>query len=212
MSSDYTSAELKLWITQLHDPQTPVDELQRIAKTLAHIDHPEALRALEQFRKTPRVKDVGWIDCAIEECTYGMLSPRNENETKDYIRVELWQAYEREWLDKIGQRDAAEVHKQQLEVEKEFLDQAMAEAPNEGIRLQLMGHYSGIDHLILMAENDRINLEEKIAGLEFILEQIEKAIESPIYRNYGKGEIGVHIHRDCDLWLIRRKGKDDGDY
>jgi hypothetical protein len=46
MPSDYTPAELKLWITKLNDPQTSTDELQKIAMTLAHIDHFEALQAL----------------------------------------------------------------------------------------------------------------------------------------------------------------------
>jgi len=79
----------------------------------------------------------------------------------------------------MAQRDAAEVHKQQLEVEKGFLEKAMAAAPNESIRLQLMGRHCGIDHLIVMAENDRMNLEEEIAGLEFIVAQIEKAVVMP---------------------------------
>ncbi len=205
MHSDYTPAELKLWITKLNDPKTSTDELQKIAMTLAHVDHPEALQALEQFRESERAKEVDWIDCAIEECTFGVLSPRNEREQKDYIRVELWQEYEAELFDKMAQRDAAEVHKQQLEIEKEFLEKAMAAAPNEGIRLRVMMYHSGIDHLILMAENDRMNLDDEIAGLEFIVEQIEKAVESPLYRKQGKGEIGVHIHRDCEEWLKKRR-------
>ena len=203
--TDYTPAELKLWITKLKDPKTSTDELQKTAMTLAHVDHPEALRALEQFRQSPRAKEVEWIDCAIDECTYGVLSPSNEREQKDYIRVELWQEYEEELFDKMAQHDAAVVHKQQLGVEKEFLEKAMAAAPNEGIRLQVMMYHSGIDHLILMAENDRMNLEDEIAGLEFIVEQIEKAVESPLYRKQGKREIGVHIHRDCDEWVKRRR-------
>jgi len=34
-----------------------------------------------------------------------------------------------------------------------------------------------------------------------------QAVESPIYRKHGKREIGVHIHRDCEGWLKKRKGK-----
>jgi len=207
MPNDYTPAELKLWITKLHDPHTPEEELKRIAMTLAHLDNPEALRALEEFRQSPRAEEVEWIDHAIDESTYFVLEPKNEREEKDYLRVELWQEYEEELLDKMGQRDAAIAHKQQLEVEKEFLEAAIANAPNESIRIQLMLRQSGMDHQIIMAENDRMNLEEEIAGLEFIVDQIEKAVESPLYRKYGKREIGVHIHRDCEGWLKKRKGK-----
>ncbi|MGH7456966.1 MAG: hypothetical protein ACRENG_36785, partial [bacterium] len=196
MPDDYTPAELKLWITKLHDPNTPEEELKRIAMTLAHLDNPEALRALEEFRQSPRAEEVEWIDLAIDECTTYVLEPKNAREEKDYLRVELWQEYEEELLDKMGQRDAAIAHKQQLEVEKEFLEAAIKQAPNESIRLQLMLRQSGMDHQIIMAENDRMNLEEEIAGLEFIVAQIEKAVESPLYRKYGKREIGVHIHRD----------------
>ncbi len=207
MPNDYTPAELKSWITKLLAPNTPKEELERIAMTLAHLDNPEALRALEEFRQSPRAEEVEWIDMAVDESSYFVLSPSNEREQKDYIRVELWQEYEEELLDKMAQRDAAEAHKQQLEVEKEFLEAAMVNAPNEGVRLQIMARHSGIDHQILLAENDRLNLEEEIAGLEFIVAQIEKAVESPIYRKQGKREIGVHIHRDCETWLKKRKGK-----
>ncbi|HEX9653320.1 MAG TPA: hypothetical protein VGA99_06385 [bacterium] len=207
MPDDYTPAELKLWITKLHDRQTPTDELQKIAMTLAHIDHPEALQALEAFRESQRAQEIEWIDCAIDECTSYVLQPKNEREEKDYIRLELWQEYEEELLDKMAQRDAAEVHKQHLEVEKELLVGAIGDAPDGNIRLQLMARQSGIAHLITIAENDRVNLEAEIAGLEYLLAQIERAIESPIYRKYGKSEIGVHLHRDCEHWLKRRKGK-----
>lgn len=207
--TDFTPAELKSWITKLNDRRTPPEELKRIVMELAHANHPEALQALEQFRESPRAKEVEWIEQAIDECNYGVLSPSNEREEKDYLRVELWQEYEEELFDKMGQRDAAIAHKQQLEVEKEFLEKAMAAAPNEGVRLQVMARHSGIDHQIIMAENDRMNLEEEIAGLEFIVAQIEKAVESPLYRRHGKREIGVHIHRDCETWLKKRKGQAD---
>jgi hypothetical protein len=205
--NDYTPAELKLWITKLHDPRTPKEQLERIAMTLAHLDNPEALLALEEFRQSPRAEEVEWIDLAIGESTYFVLEPKNESEEKDYLRVELWQEYEEELLDKTGQRDAAEAHKKQLEVEKEFLEAAVAKAPNESIRLHLMARLGGMDRQIIMAENDRMNLEEEIAGLEFIVAEIENAVESPIYRKHGKREIGVHIHRDCETWLKKRKDK-----
>lgn len=203
--TNFTPAELKSWITKLNDPRTTQEELKRIVMELAHANHPEALQALEQFRESPRAQEVEWVKQAIDECTYGVLSPSNAREEKDYLRVELWQEYEEEMLDKMGQRDAAIAHKQQLEVEKEFLEKAMAVAPNESVRLQIMARHSGIDTLILLAENDRMNLEEEIAGLEFIVAQIEKAVESPLYRTHGKRAIGVHIHRDCETWLKKRK-------
>lgn len=204
--TDFTPAELKSWITKLNDPRTTQEELKRIVMELAHIDHPEALQALEQFRASPRAEEVEWIEQAIDECTYGVLSPSNAREEKDYLRVELWQEYEEELYDKMAQRDAAVVHKQQLEVEKDFLEKAMAAAPNASIRVQIMARHSGIDFQIAMAENDRMNLEEEIAGLEFIVAQIEEAVESPLYRTHGKREIGVHFHRDCETWLKKRKG------
>ncbi|MDL1874254.1 hypothetical protein FBQ85_03665 [Cytophagia bacterium CHB2] len=205
MSQDFTPAELKSRITKLHDPRTPQEELKRIVMTLAHLDNAEALQALEEFRQSSRAAEVEWIEQAIDESTYFVLEPKNEREEKDYLRVELWQEYEEELYDKMAQREAAEVHKQQLEVEKEFLEEAMAAAPNESIRLQVIARHSGIDTLILMAVNDRMNLEDEIVGLEFILAQIEKAVESPLYRTHGKREIGVHIHRDCETWLKKRK-------
>jgi len=69
MPTDYTPAELKSWITKLLAPNTPEEKLKRIAMTLAHLDNPEALRALEEFRKSPRAEEVEWLDLAIEEST-----------------------------------------------------------------------------------------------------------------------------------------------
>jgi len=83
----------------------------------------------------------------------------------------------------------------------------MDNAPNEGIRLQLRMRHSDLDSQIWLAADDRANLEREIAALEFIVEQIEKAVESPIYRKQGKREIGVHIHRDYEDWLKKRKNK-----
>lgn len=165
---------------------------------------PKPCRRSSSFA-TRRAQEVEWIEQAIDECTYGVLSPGNAQEEKDYLRVELWQEYEEELFDKMAQREAAVVHKQQLEVEKEFLAKAMAAAPNESIRLQVMARHCGLNHQIIMAENDVMNLDEEIAGLEFIVAQIEKAVESQLYRTHGKRELGVHIHRDCETWLKKRK-------
>jgi hypothetical protein len=67
MPPDFTPAELKSWLTKLNDPATPQDELKRIVMELAHVDHPEALQALEQFRESPRAQEVEWIKQVFSE-------------------------------------------------------------------------------------------------------------------------------------------------
>ncbi|MFQ5676526.1 MAG: hypothetical protein ACE5G1_11560 [bacterium] len=197
---DYSPQDLKKWIRELFDPDTPKEDLERNAMTLAHIRQPEALRALEEFKKSSRGKEVGWIDCAIEECIFGLLSPENEREEKDYMRVELWQRYEDELFEMQGKLEAAETRKQQLEVEKEFLEGIVETAPEGQPKLTVLGTLSGIDNLILLEENNIMNLKLEIEGQEYLVEQIEEAIESPFYRKYGKGEIGVHMYRTSDGW------------
>ena len=108
---DYTPQQLKKWIQDLFDPDTSKEELERNAMTLAHIRQPEALRALEEFQKSSRGKEVEWIDCAIDECVFGLLSPENERDEKDYVRVELWQRYEDEIIEMEVKLEAAEDRK-----------------------------------------------------------------------------------------------------
>ncbi len=198
---DYTPQQLKKWIQDLFDPDTSKEELERNAMTLAHIRQPEALRALEEFRKSSRGKEVEWIGCAIDECVFGLLSPENEREEKDYVRVELWQRYENEIIEMEGKLEAAEDRKKQLEVEKEFLQNIEDHAPEGQPKLTVMGSLGGIDNLICLEENKIMNLKLEIEGQEFLLEQIEKAIESPFYRKYGKGQIGMEIHRNSEAWV-----------
>lgn len=195
---DYTPQELKQWISDLLDPNTPKEELQRNVMTLAHIRQPEALRALEEFQKSSRAKEVEWIDSAIDECIFGLLSPDNERQEKDYNRAELWQRYEQELLEMQGKLQAAKVRKQQLQVEKEFLESILEQAPEGESKLAVFGRLSGIDHIIVLEENKIMNLELEIEGQKFLVEQIENAIESPFYRTYGKNHIGVDIHRNSD--------------
>lgn len=198
---DYTPQQLKQWIQELFDPKTPTQELERNAMTLAHIRQPEALRALEEFKNSSRGQEVEWIDCAIDECIFGLLSPENEREEKDYIRVELWQRYEDELIELEGKLEAAESRKKQLQVEKEFLESIVENAPEGQPKLAVMGTLGGIDNLIILEENNIMNLKLEIEGQEFLIEQIEKAVESPFYRKYGKDHIGVDIHRDCEEWM-----------
>lgn len=197
---DYTPKDLKKWIQGLFDPDTPKGDLERNAMTLAHIRQPEALRALEEFKKSSRGKEVGWIDCAIEECIFGLLSPENERDEKDYMRVELWQHYEDELFEMQEKLEAAETRKEQLDVEKEFLESIVETAPEGQPKLAVLGSLGGIDNLILLEENNIMNLKLEIEGQEYLVEEIEKAIESPFYRKYGKGAIGVNMHRTSEGW------------
>lgn len=198
---DYTPEQLRKWIQGLFDPNTSKEDLERNAMALAHTRQPEALRALEEFRNSSRAEKVGWIDCAIDECTWGLLSPENEREEKDYMRVELWQRYEDELLDLEGKLEAARDKKKQLELEKEFLESIAEQAPKGEPQLAILGRVGGMDNLSLLEENKIMNLQLEIVGQKFLVEQIEKAIESPIYRKYGKDHIGVEIQRDSEAWM-----------
>jgi hypothetical protein len=198
---NYTPQDLKRWIEELLDPNTLASELRETAMTLARTHHLEALRALEEFQRSPRGENAEWLEFAIAECLVKMLSPANEAEEKDYMRVELWQRYERELFEMEGKREAAEVRIRQLQVEKEFLEsiQELGETSQQKLAVQL--ELSGIDMIISLAENEIMNLDLEIEGQQFLFKQIERAIQSPIYRKYGREHVGMTVFRDCDPWL-----------
>ena len=90
-----TPQQLKKNCRALFDPKTPIKELDRIVDTLANTRQIEAMQALEEFSKSSRADDVEWLDSAVDECISVLLTPSNEQEEKDYIRVEVWLCYER---------------------------------------------------------------------------------------------------------------------
>ncbi|MFQ5751934.1 MAG: hypothetical protein ACE5HI_08045 [bacterium] len=196
-----TPQQLKKNCRALFDPKTPIKELERIIDTLAHTRQMEALQALEEFEKSSRAVDVEWIDSAVDECISGLLTPSNTQEEKDYIRVEIWQRYEDELFDMEEDLEDAITHKQQLEVEKEFLENIQKNALKEPAKLAVTERLNAMEQLIAQEENDISNLRLKIAGQKFLLEQIENAIESPFYRKYGKEYIDMEMYEDDEDWM-----------
>ncbi len=198
---EYTPQQIKQWSRELFDPKTPKKKLERIVMTLAHIQQPELLNVLEEFQKSSRSDEVKWIDQAIEECIFGLLSPNTDRQEKDYIRVELWQQYEDELTEMEGKLEAAKTKKNQLLVEKEFLENIHVKTSDEKSKIAVISRLSGIGNRIKLEDKNIYNLGHQIKGQEFLIEQIEKAVESPLYRKYGKNHIGVDIRRNCEAWM-----------
>lgn len=208
---EYSDADIKQWIRELFDPNTSREELQRHAMTLAHIRKLEALQALEIFKKSSRGKEVEWIDCAIEECIFGLLSPETDEEEEDYIRVELWRRYEEEMVDLDGRIDAASTRIVQLQVEKMFLQSVQPKVSEGAVALAIRERLQTMDDEIECEENTIEEMKEKMTCLEFLNAEIEKAIRSPFYREYGKQHIGVDMHRSCDYWMDWDGEEEDDD-
>ena len=204
-----TQQQIKKLSRKLFDPNTPNDELEQIVMTLAHTRQPEALQVLEEFEHSSRAKDVEWVHSAIDECIYALLTPMNEKEEKDYNRVEIWQSYEDELIDMEEELEDALMNIQQLEVENEFLLNLRKKPLKDKQKWAVDERLSGMDEKIQQEENTILNLTLKIERQKFLIEQIEKAIESPIYRKYGKEYIGMELFEDDEDYIYDEDLEDE---
>jgi len=74
---DYSEKDYQRFRYLLTSDDTPVEELEEICMTLAHLPTEEAKKILAEFKNSERAEEVGWLDFAIEENETWYLSPNN---------------------------------------------------------------------------------------------------------------------------------------
>ena len=113
---DYSPTDLMRMAEVLFSALTSVEELERTCMTLAHLPTEDAQDLLARFRDSPRGREIGWLQCAIDEGTFHFLTPQNAIEEREYLTLEVIQELIEEACDlevELGQtrtaRDKAEI-------------------------------------------------------------------------------------------------------
>ncbi len=188
--NDYSPEDLMRLGEALFSALTSVEELERICMTLAHLPTEDAQDLLARFRDSPRGREIGWLQCAIDEGTFHLLTPQNAIEEREYLTLEVIQELTDEACDleiELGQtritRDTGEIR---LSALRTLADAGrMHPAEVEGFR-------SGI-----VCDSERIEeLEQEIELKEAMIEHLRASITTPRYRN-ADPDVLRHIHWDA---------------
>lgn len=186
---DFSPEDLMLMAEHLFAPLTPVEELERICMTLAHLPTQEAQDLLARFKVSPRAGEVGWLECALEEGTYHLLEPTNPLEEREYLTLKVISELTDEVIDLESERDKTSVEREKGEIRLSAL-QALADAgrvhPDE-----VLGYGCGIE-----CDTNRIaELDQEIDIKEAMIAHLRASITTPRYR---QADPGFMRHVDWD--------------
>lgn len=174
---DWSPEALMRMAEALFAPLTPVPELERICMTLAHLPTEDAQNLLARFRASPRASEVSWLECAIDEGAFHLLTPTNALEERELLTLKVIEDLENELVDLDCElqvvrlaRDKAEIRRSALEV----LADAGSVHPDEleGLRCGIRCDENRIE--ALTAETER---------KEAMIEILRASITTPRYRN-----------------------------
>ena len=186
---DFSPEDLMSMAGHLFAPLTPVEELERICMTLAHLPTQEAQDLLARFKVSPRAGEVGWLECALEEGTYHLLEPTNPLEEREYLTLKVISELTDEVIDLELERDKTSVEREKEEIRLSAL-QALADAgrvhPDE-----VLGYGCGIER-----DTNRIaELDQEIDIKEAMIAHLRASITTPRYR---QADPGFMRHVDWD--------------
>ncbi len=124
---DYSDEDLMSFGERLFSPTTSVDELERICMTLAHLPTEAAQRLLQRFRESARSVEVSWLECAVDEGTYHMLSPRNELEEQEFLVLKVITEGEDKIVELSIDRDKLDLERKKLRLREDAVKVLVAD-------------------------------------------------------------------------------------
>lgn len=138
----------------------------------------------------PRGREIGWLQCAVDEGTFHLLTPQNAIEECEYLTLEVVQERTDEACIleiKLGQ---TRISRNKGEIRLSAL-RTLADAG--GIHpAEVEGFRSGI-----VRDTERIEeLDQKIELKEAMIEHLRASITTPKYRN-ADPDVLRHIHWDA---------------
>jgi hypothetical protein len=178
---DYSPEDLMRLAEQLFSPLSTVVELERVCMTLAHLPTPDAQDLLTRFQASPRAKEVSWLECAMDEGRYHLLSPQNDLEEREYLTLKVMQELTDECTELEMKRDAVHLAVEKCEIRLGAL-QALA-AAGKYDPIEAVGYADGIalDRAELEVLNREIELKEAM------IDYLRASIATPKYRNVDIG-------------------------
>lgn len=186
---DYTPEDMMRMAEALFAPSTPVAELERICMTLAHLPTEDAQGLLARFRGSPRAGEVSWLECAIDEGSYLLLTPTSELEEREFLTLKVIEDLSDEIVDLEVEREQVRLRRDKAEI-RLAAREALAEAG------KLDADLLDYDRLDIEQDNERLgDLTEVMDEREAMIEYLRATITTPRYRSADPLFVR-HIHLD----------------
>lgn len=185
--SDYTAEDMMTFAERLFAPGTPTEELERICMLLAHLPTEDAQRLLGRFRESTRAAEVEWLECAVDEGAFHLLSPCNELEEREFLVLKVIEEIDDEIIDLEGQRDELDLKLRKHEIRRGAIDALIAAgslAPDEAI---------GLDDAMAELRQELAACLDRIEAQETIALYLRHSITTPRYRDADPSVVR-HIH------------------
>jgi hypothetical protein len=169
--------ELMEMAERLFSPATPAGELERICMQLAHVASDQAQELLTRFRRSPRASAVEWLDCALEEGAFNLLSPRNELEEHEFLVLKVIEDVEEVIDDLCMRREDLELCRRKLRVRRDALH-ALVAAGRVGGNLA-----ADADDELARVDAEMAELADRIQVEEAVIDELRSSIKTDRYRN-----------------------------
>jgi hypothetical protein len=169
--------ELMDFAERLFSPTTSAAELERICMHLAHLSSDEAQALLKRFRESPRASAVEWLDCALEEGAFNLLSPRNELEEKEFLVLKVIEDAQEAIDDLCMRHEDLDLCRRKLRVRRDALHALSAAGRARGEQA------AEADGELARVDAEMAELAERIALEEALIEELRASIKTVRYRN-----------------------------
>ena len=185
---DFSDKNYQEFRYKLMDDYTSSEELKEICMTLAHLPTQKARDILDEFQNSNRAKEVEWLEFAVEENNFFLLSPNNDQEKRDFLAVRLLGEIQERIIDMEGKIEGRQIDIIKDNIRLDALEKLSKE--NE-TKYEIIA----IQNMIQMDLNkiedyqNNILLEEKIMG------KIKESIKTEQYQNINPWKIR-EIHLD----------------
>jgi len=190
---DYGPKQYAKFRYLLFAEETPRAMLEEICMTLAHLPTDEARQLLDEFKNSERAGEVGWLDCAIDENMFHYLSPKNEQEERDFLALKLIGEKDNIIVELMGKCDTHNYRIRMYEIELETLEQLLPQDP------ELEYSIAAIHDLMIIEKNHLEEAQKQIEIEEKIQQKIRESIQTERLKNLDPMDIR-NFHFDGEEW------------
>ncbi|GAK60376.1 hypothetical protein U27_00267 [Candidatus Vecturithrix granuli] len=183
----YTEKDYDIFEMKLFSQFTSVEQLEEICMTLAHLPTKRAQELLKTFSQSERAKEVGWLECALDEGQYLYLSPMNKQEERDFLALKMLQELEDKIVDLQVKYDELDLAARKQQIEQEAITALIKRGELD------QGEVAKFYEVNLKGESEMKELEKQIARQEKIFQQIKASIKTERYKNVPTSYM-QHIH------------------
>ncbi len=173
---EFSDKDYKEFRYKLMDEYTSTEELKEICMTLAHLPAINAKNILNEFKNSERADEVGWLDVAMDENKFLLMTPENEEEERDYLALELIE----------------DIHQEIFEMDEQ-IDELHDTIAKNKIRLETYKQLSSefevkkdIENLEKTIQSDQVKLEDSQVEIFFkqsVCDTIHGSIKTEKYKD-----------------------------